>query len=232
MSSEALISLRNVGKSYPTHAGSFVALRDISLDIARGEFLGVVGHSGSGKSTLLNLLSGIDRATIGELFVNDLALHTMRESELAKWRGRTVGIVFQFFQLLPTLSAIENVMLPMDLCARWPARHRDGRARALLEQLGVADQAHKLPATLSGGQQQRVAIARALANEPSVLLADEPTGNLDSRNAANILELFASLAAQGQTIVAASHDAGVHRVCTRTVAIADGAIVERVASYA
>ena len=232
MSSEALISLRNVGKSYPTHSGSFAALRDITLDIARGEFLGVVGHSGSGKSTLLNLLSGIDRATVGELFVNDLALHTMRESELAKWRGRTVGIVFQFFQLLPTLTAIENVMLPMDLCARWPARERDGRARALLEQLGVADQQHKLPATLSGGQQQRVAIARALANEPSVLLADEPTGNLDSRNAANILELFASLAAQGQTIVAASHDAGVHRVCTRTVAIADGAIDERVASYA
>jgi putative ABC transport system ATP-binding protein len=166
------------------------------------------------------------------LFVDGVALHAMREGAMAKWRGRSVGIVFQFFQLLPTLTAIENVMLPMDLCTRWPARERDGRARALLEQLGVADQAHKLPATLSGGQQQRVAIARALANEPSVLLADEPTGNLDSRNAAIILELFASLAEQGQTIIAATHDADVHCVCTRTVAIADGEIIEQVASYA
>jgi putative ABC transport system ATP-binding protein len=232
MISDALISLRNVGKSYTTHSGSFAALRNINLDIGRGEFVGIVGHSGSGKSTLLNLLSGIDRATIGELFVDGVALHAMREGAMAKWRGRSVGIVFQFFQLLPTLTAIENVMLPMDLCTRWPARDRDGRARALLEQLGVADQAHKLPATLSGGQQQRVAIARALANEPSVLLADEPTGNLDSRNAALILELFASLAEQGQTIIAATHDAGVHRVCTRTVAIADGEIIEQVASYA
>jgi putative ABC transport system ATP-binding protein len=232
MISDALISLRNVGKSYTTHSGSFAALRNINLDIGRGEFVGIVGHSGSGKSTLLNLLSGIDRATIGELFVDGVALHAMREGAMAKWRGRSVGIVFQFFQLLPTLTAIENVMLPMDLCTRWPARERDGRARALLEQLGVADQAHKLPATLSGGQQQRVAIARALANEPSVLLADEPTGNLDSRNAAIILELFASLAEQGQTIIAATHDADVHRVCTRTVTIADGEIIEQVASYA
>jgi putative ABC transport system ATP-binding protein len=143
-----------------------------------------------------------------------------------------VGIVFQFFQLLPTLTAIENVMLPMDLCARWPARERSERAGALLAQLGVADQAHKLPATLSGGQQQRVAIARALANEPSVLLADEPTGNLDSQNAAIILELFATLAQGGQTIVAATHDAGVHRVCTRTIGIADGRVLESVATYA
>jgi putative ABC transport system ATP-binding protein len=232
MISDALISLRNVGKSYTTHSGSFAALRNINLDIGRGEFVGIVGHSGSGKSTLLNLLSGIDRATIGELFVDGVALHAMREGAMAKWRGRSVGIVFQFFQLLPTLTAIENVMLPMDLCTRWPAGERDGRARALLEQLGVADQAHKLPATLSGGQQQRVAIARALANEPSVLLADEPTGNLDSRNAAIILELFASLAEQGQTIIAATHDADVHRVCTRTVTIADGEIIEQVASYA
>jgi putative ABC transport system ATP-binding protein len=232
MESDPVISLRAVGKSYPTHAGSFTALRNITLDIARGEFVGLVGHSGSGKSTLLNLLSGIDRASAGEVLVGSVALHAMRESDMAPWRGRSVGIVFQFFQLLPTLTAIENVMLPMDLCAKWPARERDGRALALLEQLGVADQAHKLPASLSGGQQQRVAIARALANEPAVLLADEPTGNLDSRNAAIILELFAALAQQGQTIVAATHDAGVHRVCTRTIAIADGEIAERVVSCA
>jgi ABC-type antimicrobial peptide transport system, ATPase component len=232
MQSDVLISLRGVGKSYETHSGSFAALRDVTLDIARGEFVGIVGHSGSGKSTLLNLLSGIDRASVGEVFVGGIALHALREREIASWRGRSVGIVFQFFQLLPTLTAIENVMLPMDLCARWPAREREERARALLDQLGVADQAYKLPATLSGGQQQRVAIARALANEPAVLLADEPTGNLDSHNAAIILELFAALAQQGQTIVAATHDAGVHRVCTRTVAIADGQIAEQVASYA
>jgi len=232
MHSDILISLRGVDKSYATHSGSFMALRGVTLDIARGEFVGVVGQSGSGKSTLLNLLSGIDRASAGEIFVGGVALHAIREREMAKWRGRSVGIVFQFFQLLPTLTAIENVMLPMDLCARWRARDREERARALLDRLGVADQAYKLPATLSGGQQQRVAIARALANEPAVLLADEPTGNLDSHNAANILELFATLAQQGQTIVAATHDAGVHRVCTRTVTIADGEIAEQVASYA
>lgn len=232
LQSDILISLRGVDKSYATHSGSYLALRDVTLDIARGEFVGVVGHSGSGKSTLLNLLSGIDRASAGAVFVDGVALHAIRERELAKWRGRSVGIVFQFFQLLPTLTAIENVMLPMDLCARWPARDREERARALLDQLGVADQAYKLPATLSGGQQQRVAIARALANEPAVLLADEPTGNLDSHNAAIILDLFAALAQQGQTIVAATHDAGVHRVCTRTVAITDGRIADRVALHA
>ncbi|HEV7703289.1 MAG TPA: ABC transporter ATP-binding protein [Gemmatimonadaceae bacterium] len=231
---DALISLRGVAKSYATHSGSFTALHDVSLDIGRGEFVGIFGQSGSGKSTLLNLISGIDRVTRGEIFVGGVAVHAIRESGMAKWRGHTVGIVFQFFQLLPTLTAIENVMLPMDLCARWPARDRMKRASALLEQLGVADQAHKLPATLSGGQQQRVAIARALANEPAVLLADEPTGNLDSHNAAIILELFATLARNGQTIVTATHDALVERVCTRSVVIADGRIAEPVAaeSYA
>ena len=228
----ALISVRAVDKRYETHSGTFTALHQITLEIGRGEFVGVVGQSGSGKSTLLNLLSGIDRVTAGEVFVNGVAVHAMRERELARWRGQSVGIVFQFFQLLPTLTAIENVMLPMDLCARWPARERAERGRVLLERLGVADQAHKLPATLSGGQQQRVAIARALANEPAVLLADEPTGNLDSRNAAMILDLFATLANEGQTIIAATHDAGVHRVCTRTVALADGRLAEPVAAYA
>ena len=224
--SDALISLRGVAKSYATHSGTFTALHDVSLDIQRGEFVGIIGQSGSGKSTLLNLISGIDRATCGEIVVGGVAVHAIRESGMARWRGRSVGIVFQFFQLLPTLTAIENVMLPMDLCARWPARDRMRRASALLEQLGVADQAHKLPATLSGGQQQRVAIARALANEPAVLLADEPTGNLDSHNAAIILDLFATLARAGQTIIAATHDAEVQRVCTRSVVIADGRIAQ------
>jgi len=192
----------------------------------------VVGKPNAGKSTLLNLLAGIDRAAAGEVRVGGTLLNAMNERELAAWRGLGVGIVFQFFQLLPTLTAIENVMLPMDLCSRWPASDRARRAHALLDQLGVADQAHKLPATLSGGQQQRVAIARALANEPAVLLADEPTGNLDSHNAAIILELFATLAREGQTIVAATHDAGVHRVCSRTISIADGRIAGAALAYA
>jgi len=159
-------------------------------------------------------------------------VHAIPEREMANWRGRSVGLVFQFFQLLPTLTVIENVMLPMDLCARWDSRERRPRAQALLERLGVGDQAHKLPSTLSGGQQQRVAIARALANAPAVLLADEPTGNLDSKNAALILELFADLARDGQTIVVASHDASVHRICTRTIEISDGRITEESLAHA
>ena len=216
-SDDSLIVLRDVDKRYTTHAGTFTALRGVSLEVGRGEFVGIVGQSGSGKTTLLNLISGIDRPTRGEVCVGGVAVHALRERDMARWRGRNVGIVFQFFQLLPTLTVVENVMLPMDLCARWLSRDRRARANALLEQLGVADQAHKLPATLSGGQQQRVAIARALANAPAVLLADEPTGNLDSHNSSIILELFAVLAREGQTIVTATHDAEAHRACTRTV---------------
>ena len=217
-----LIALRAVTKHYPTPAGAFVALDDVTLDVARGEYLAVVGPSGSGKSTLLGLVSGIDRPTRGAVLVGDTAVHALPERRMAAWRGRTVGIVFQFFQLLPTLTAVENVMLPMDFCDAWPGRERRPRAEALLARLGVADQANKLPSTLSGGQQQRVAIARALANASAVLLADEPTGNLDSRNAGAILDLFAELAADGQTVLMATHDAAVQRVANRTVAITDG----------
>jgi putative ABC transport system ATP-binding protein len=225
----AHMTMRGICKRYAAPSGAFTALDDVSLDIRRGEFVAIVGQSGSGKSTLLNLLSGIDRPTAGEIVVDGTSLHGMAERDLARWRGRAVGIVFQFFQLLPTLTAIENVMLPMDLCACWLPGERRARAEALLEQLGVPAQADKLPLTLSGGQQQRVAIARALANAPSVLLADEPTGNLDSHNAGLIMELFGSLAAQGQTVVCATHDAGVRRVCSRVVAIADGRVTEPLA---
>jgi putative ABC transport system ATP-binding protein len=220
-----LIRLDAVRKEYPTPAGPFVALDDVTLDVARGELVAVVGQSGSGKSTLLGLVAGIDRPTRGAVTVGDTAVHALPERAMAAWRGRRVGIVFQFLQLLPTLSAVENVMLPMDFCDAWPARERAPRAHALLERLGVADQARKLPSTLSGGQQQRVAIARALANAPAVLLADEPTGNLDSRNAAAILALFAELAHDGQTVLMATHDAWVHRIADRTVTIADGRLV-------
>jgi putative ABC transport system ATP-binding protein len=221
-----LIELRQVTKVYAAAAGPFTALDDVSLTIDRGEFVAVAGQSGSGKSTLLGLLAGIDRPTRGEVFVGGTAVHALSEREMSPWRGRAVGIVFQFFQLLPTLTAAENVMLPMDFCATWPARERRGRALALLERLGVADQADKLPSTLSGGQQQRVAVARALANEPQVLLADEPTGNLDSKTSDAMLEMMAGLVRDGQTIVMVTHEAAAMRFASRAVHLADGRIVE------
>ena len=219
---DALIRIDDVTKTYPTAAGEFSALAGVSLNIEAGEFAAIVGPSGSGKSTLLGLLAGIDRPTSGAVHVCGADLHTLREHELTRWRGRAVGIVFQFFQLLPTLTARENVMLPMDFCAMWPVRERSDRARALLDRCGVSDQADKFPATLSGGQQQRVAIARALANAPALLLADEPTGNLDTRTSEMVLELFAGLVAGGQTVVMVTHERGVERHASRIVALADG----------
>ena len=223
--SRPYVELRNVHKRFPSASGDFTALNDVSLEIERGEFVGVVGQSGSGKSTLLGLLGGIDRASSGEVFVAGTPVHELSERALTAWRGRTVGIVFQFFQLLPTLTAAENVMLPMDFVGSYPARQRRARARALLDRLGVADQADKLPSTLSGGQQQRVAVARALANNPALLLADEPTGNLDSRTAASMLDLLRGLVADGQTIVMVTHERGALDVVTRVIELADGRVV-------
>jgi putative ABC transport system ATP-binding protein len=220
----ALIELRAVGKTYPGPSGGFRALNDVDLTITRGEFTAIVGQSGSGKSTLLNLIAAIDRPTQGEIIIDGTALHTLPEHALSAWRGRAVGIVFQFFQLLPTLTAAENVMLPMDFCRTWPARERRPRALALLERLGVAAQADKLPGALSGGQQQRVAVARALANAPALLLADEPTGNLDSVSAESLLQVFAGLVAEGQTIVMVSHDRAALRHAARTVTLVDGRV--------
>jgi putative ABC transport system ATP-binding protein len=220
-----MISLRDIAKTYPSPAGAFQALAAIDLTIYRGEFVAVVGQSGSGKSTLLNLLGGIDRPTCGEIHIDGAALHTLSESALSIWRGRSVGIVFQFFQLLPTLTAAENVMLPMDFGKRWPARERRPRALDLLARLGVADQADKLSGALSGGQQQRVAVARALANAPAILLADEPTGNLDSHTSQSLLTLFATLARNGQTIVMVTHEHTAIRHATRVVKLVDGEIV-------
>lgn len=220
----ALIAVHGVSRTYASPAGPIRALSDVSLSIAKGEFVTVAGESGSGKSTLLALLAGIDRPTTGEVNVAGTSLNALDERSLSIWRGTTVGIVFQFFQLLPTLTAAENVMLPMDFCNRWPRPERRARAESLLERLGVADQANKLPATLSGGQQQRVAVARALANAPAVLFADEPTGNLDSRTSTAMLELFAGLVRDGQTIVMVSHDQRAAAVAGRTITIADGRI--------
>ena len=217
-----MISLNHVSKTYKTPAGKFAALKDIDLEIRGGEFVGVVGKSGSGKSTLLNMVAGIDRPSSGSVAVAGTEIHAMSENTLAAWRGRNVGFVFQFFQLLPTLTAAENVMLPMDFSKTIPLRERRTRALALLDRVGVERQADKLPATLSGGEQQRVAIARALANEPP--LADEPTGNLDSVTAAAILDLFRDMANRGTTVVIATHEADIARVIDRKIEISDGKI--------
>jgi putative ABC transport system ATP-binding protein len=219
-----VISLRNLSKTFSTPAGTFRALRGVSLEVAAGEFVAIVGRSGSGKSTLLNLIAGLDPPTTGSVTVGGRALHELRREQLAGWRGRQVGIVFQFFQLLPTLTAAENVMLPMDFCNTWPARERRARAQSLLAGVGVADQADKLPATLSGGQQQRVAIARALANDPPLLLADEPTGNLDSATSAEVFGLLGSLAAAGRTVLVVTHERDTFTGVGRTLTLVDGAV--------
>ena len=224
----ALIELRQVVKTFATTAGTFTALKGIDLQIGRGEFVAVIGKSGSGKSTLINMITGIDRPTSGQVFIGDAAVHTLSEGKVAEWRGRNVGVIFQFFQLLPTLTVVENVMLPMDFCDMYPSRERRARALELLEQMELRDQADKLPAQLSGGQQQRVAIARALANDPPILVADEPTGNLDSKTAANVFELFERLVEHGKTILMVTHDRDLAKKVKRTLIIADGEIAGQV----
>jgi ABC-type lipoprotein export system ATPase subunit len=221
-----LIDLSAVVKNYQTPAGPFTALKDVDLRVDSGEFVAVVGKSGSGKSTLVNMITGIDRPSSGQVIIGGTAIENLSEGKLAAWRGRTVGVIFQFFQLLPTLTVIENVMLPMDLCHMYSQRERVERALRLLEQVDVADQAYKLPSAISGGQQQRVAIARALANDPPILVADEPTGNLDSKTADAVFNLFESLVAGGKTILMVTHDRDLARRVTRTVIIADGEVIE------
>jgi ABC-type lipoprotein export system ATPase subunit len=221
-----LIELHDVVKTYRTTAGDFTALKGIDLEIDGGEFVAVIGKSGSGKSTLVNMITGIDRLTSGEILVGDTAIQMLKEGKLAEWRGRNIGVIFQFFQLLPTLTAAENIMLPMDFCHMYSTRERRERAMHLLELVGVAEQADKLPSTLSGGQQQRVAIARAMANDPPILAADEPTGNLDSKTAESVFGLFETLVAQGKTILMVTHDRDLARRATRTVILSDGAVIE------
>ncbi len=221
-----LIDLRNVVKTYQTGAGEVTVLKGISLQVRAGEFVSVVGPSGSGKSTLLNMITGIDRPTQGEVFVDGQAVHTLSENQLARWRGRHVGVVFQFFQLLPTLTIVENVMLPMDFCNVYRRRERRERAMALLEMVGIAGHADKLPSTLSGGEQQRAAIARALANDPPIIVADEPTGNLDTATAQEILALFEQLVAQGKTLLIVTHDVNLSARTQRTIHLLDGRILQ------
>jgi putative ABC transport system ATP-binding protein len=219
-----VISLQGITRTFETAAGVFHALRGIDLEIQPGEFVAVVGKSGSGKSTLLNMMAGIDRPTAGSVSVGGTAIERLGNDRLATWRGRSVGIVFQFFQLLPTLTAAENVMLPMDFSNSLPAARRRARALELLDRVGVPEQADKLPATLSGGQQQRVAIARALANDPPVILADEPTGNLDSVTGAEVFRLFGELSAAGKTLVVVTHERDALPAVSRTVMLTDGRV--------
>ena len=222
--SEALIDLRGIQKTYETEAGDFIALRGIDLQVQAGEFVAVVGKSGSGKSTLINMITGIDRPTAGEVIVNQTPIHLLSEGQMAEWRGTNMGIVFQFFQLLPTLTVLENIILPMDFCGLYTTQERIDRAMHLLELVEMPEQAKKLPTAVSGGQQQRAAIARALANDPAIIVADEPTGNLDSKTAGAIFDLFEKLVAEGKTFLMVTHDHDLAHRVTRTLTITDGLI--------
>lgn len=219
-----IIFLDRVGKRYKTGAGEVTVLKDISLQVQTGEFLSVVGPSGSGKSTLLNMITGIDRPSAGEVIVDGQILNKLGENRIARWRGRTIGVIFQFFQLLPTLTILENVLLPMDFCKVFKRRERIPRAMYLLEEVGIVDHAHKLPRALSGGEQQRAAIARALATDPPIVIADEPTGNLDTSSAAGVFTLFQDLVAQGKTLLIVTHDTELSSKTARVVHLLDGQI--------
>lgn len=230
--SNKLIELRQVVKTYETPAGSFTALKGVDLQVDRGEFVAVIGKSGSGKSTLINTITGIDRPTHGEVIIDGVPIHALDEDGVARWRGQNLGIIFQFFQLLPTLTLIENIMLPMEFGRRYSPKERKERALHLLELVEMADQAYKLPTAVSGGQQQRVAIARSLANDPPLLIADEPTGSLDSKTADTIFRLFENLVAEGKTILMVTHDRDLASRVSRVVLISDGEIVDEFISEA
>ncbi|ESS72799.1 lipoprotein-releasing system ATP-binding protein LolD 2 [Methyloglobulus morosus KoM1] len=219
-----IIKLKNVYKAYVNGQLSQPVLFDISLDIGAGEFVAIVGPSGNGKSTLLNLLTGIDRPSQGEVTVCGSSLHQLNEEQLSLWRGANVGIVFQFFQLLPSLNLLQNIILPMDFAAKKSRRQRVERARYLLDLVGLSDQAQQLPSQVSGGQQQRAAIARALANDPQLIVADEPTGNLDAETADAVFALFSRLNRQGKTLVMVTHNEGLAESASRRIAIHSGRI--------
>ena len=220
-----LIELRNVVKTYHSLAGSVTALQGVDLQVFPGEFLIITGKSGSGKTTLVNIVTGLDRSTSGEIWVDGAPLHRFSAEKASKLRGKTMGVVFQSFELLPTLTVLQNVMLPMDFARRYSVREQRQRAMQLLEQVDIADHARKYPTALSGGQQQRLAIARAMANDPAILVADEPTGSLDSGTATAVIDLFADLVRQGRTILLVTHDKDVAKRGSRVITLADGAIL-------
>jgi putative ABC transport system ATP-binding protein len=222
--SGSVISLQNVEKIYKTKAGPLKVLKGVNLEIKEGEFVAIVGPSGSGKSTLINMITGIDRPTSGEVYVAGQRLTKLSENQVAKWRGRHIGVVFQFFQLLPTLTVLENVMMPMYYTGTYRGRRKE-RAMELLEMVDLPDVAHKYPSQISGGQQQRAAIARALANNPKVLVGDEPTGNLDAVSAGLVFAMFEDLVAQGMTIVMVTHDRDLAGQIPRVEEVRDGQLV-------
>jgi putative ABC transport system ATP-binding protein len=226
MVGEPFIQLHNVAKTYRTAAGDSIALKNINAQFERSEFVGIIGKSGAGKSTLVNMIAGIDRLTSGEVIVDGTSVHRLNETQMALWRGLNVGVVYQSFELLPMLSLIDNVMLPMDFCGLYKPRQSQERARQLLTRVGLEEHMRKPPTKISGGQQQRVAIARALANNPPIVVADEPTGNLDSATAEGIFQLFELLVQQGKTIVMVTHDESLAARFSRVLRIADGEIVD------
>lgn len=220
----SIIQVKDVVKNFKVGDGEVTILKGISFDVKPGEFVSIVGPSGNGKSTLLNMITGIDRPSAGQVVVTGREVHKMSENQLASWRGENVGIIFQFFQMLPALSLLQNVILPMDFANKYSAKERRERALHLLETVGLADQAEKLPSMVSGGQQQRAAIARALANDPPLLVGDEPTGNLDTRTATDVFELFSKLVEQGKTMIMVTHDKEMAKRVPRVVEITNGKI--------
>ena len=222
--SDYIVQIKDVVKSFKVGDNDITILKGISFDVKTGEFVSIVGPSGNGKSTLLNMITGIDRPSDGEVLVTGKPVHKMSENQLAAWRGENVGIIFQFFQMLPALSLLQNVILPMDFANKYSTRERRERAMHLLEIVDLADQADKLPSMVSGGQQQRAAIARALANDPPLLVGDEPTGNLDSRTAQDDFELFSQLVDQGKTMLMVTHDKELAKRVPRVVEITNGKI--------
>lgn len=226
LDNKPLIEMQDIRKVYKTHAGEFPALKGVSAQFFPGQFVSIVGKSGSGKSTLLNMITGIDRPTSGKILIDGTYLQDLSESQFSVWRGKNLGIVFQFFQLLPMLSLLENTILPMDFCRMYTPPERERRARELLDLVGLRDFAEKLPASVSGGQEQCAAIARALANDPPIIVADEPTGNLDSKTAEMVLQLIDGLVDQGKTVLVVTHDEAVAEHASRTLVICDGELVD------
>lgn len=223
---QPLVQVENLVKTYQTGAGPFDALRKVNLSIFPGEYVGVIGKSGAGKTTLINMLSGVDLISSGQVFIDGTAVHDLNEDQLARWRGLNLGVIYQAFHLLPMLSLRENITLAMDFCGTYQRGESEEKALALLEMVELAEHALKPPAHISGGQKQRVAIARALANDPKLILADEPTGRLDSATADTIFAIFDELIASGKTILMVSHDRGLARRVDRVIHLEDGQFVD------
>jgi putative ABC transport system ATP-binding protein len=221
-----LVQLHQVVKKYQTASGSFTALKGIEAQFNRAEFVGIIGKSGAGKSTLVNMITGVDQLTSGEVWFEDIPIHQLNEDQKSLWRGRNVGVVYQTFQLIPSISLLDNILLPMEFCGLYQRRKSEERARMLLEEVGLQDHAFKKPSAISGGQQQRAAIARALANDPQLIVADEPTGNLDSATAEIIFQMFQKLIERGKTVIIVSHDRSLEEHVTRILSLADGELID------